>query len=458
MCGIAAYYGPSAVPKIYRMLIELQHRGQESAGISFINKQGRVKTIKGRGLVVEAVPFENLGDTGSAHAIGHVRYSTSGGFMDYGSQPVEIGVKPRISIAFNGNIINYRELGAKIGVKSDNANDTIVLAHLLYKLTLDNNGDVVEAVKQLADYVIGSYSVVVLTSEPRIVIARDPHGFKPLAYSYTGKVFAAASETPALEQARLYEWTELGPGEIVSFDGKGVETTTARRKTVPTPCVFEYVYFSRPDSFFNGIQVHTARVRMGELLGITAPVEADLVIPVPDSGRSAALGYSRSTGLPFDEGLMRNRYVGRSFIMPPGLRELVSDVKYGVIRDSVQGRRIVLVDDSLIRGTTMRSIIRVLRMHGAREVHVRIASPPVRYPCFMGIDFPTRRELIASRTRSINEIAEEIGADTLEYNSLENLKKAVGIPSLCMACFSGVYPFSNMDISQLEKIFARTVR
>ena len=456
MCGIAAYYGPNAVLKIYRMLIELQHRGQESAGISFMDKRRRVKTLKGRGLVVEAIPFENLGDVESTYAIGHVRYSTSGGFMDYGSQPVEIGVKPRISVAFNGNIINYRELGAEIGVNSNN--DTVVLAHLLYRLTLDNNGDIVEAIREIAEHVIGSYSIVVLTDEPRIVIARDPYGFKPLAYSYTDKVFAAASETPALEQAGLYEWVELGPGEIVSFDGKDIETTTARKKAVPTPCVFEYVYFSRPDSFFNGIQVHTARVRMGELLGITAPVEADLVIPVPDSGRSAALGYSKSTGLPFDEGLMRNRYVGRSFIMPPGLRELVSDVKYGVIRDSVQGRRIVLVDDSLIRGTTMRSIVRVLRMHGAREVHVRIASPPVKYPCFMGIDFPTRRELIASRTKDISKIAEEIGADTLEYNSLENLRKAIGIPSLCMACFSGVYPFSNIDVSRLEKIFARTVR
>jgi len=198
-------------------------------------------------------------------------------------------------------------------------------------------------------------------------------------------------------------------------------------------------------------------VRMGEELAKVAPADADVVVPVPDSGRSAALGYSRVSGVPMDEGLMRNRYVGRSFIMPPGLREVVSSIKYGVVRSVVSNRRVVLVDDSLIRGTTMRSIVSLLKRFGAREVHVRIASPPIRYPCFMGIDFPTRRELIATRVRSIDEIARAIGADTLAYNTLEGLVRAVGLCSLCTACFSGLYPFPHIDLEELEKKFARVV-
>ncbi|RLG84611.1 MAG: amidophosphoribosyltransferase, partial [Thermoprotei archaeon] len=236
-----------------------------------------------------------------------------------------------------------------------------------------------------------------------------------------------------------------------------LEVARVRSRATPTPCIFEYVYFSRPDSFFNGVQVHEARVRMGMELARVAPVDADVVIPVPDSGRSAALGFSRASGIPMDEGLMRNRYVGRSFIMPPGLRELISSIKYGVVRRVVEGRRVVVVDDSLIRGTTMRSIVSLLRRFGAREVHVRIASPPVRYPCFMGIDFPTRRELIASKLGSVEEVARAIGADSLAYNTLEGLLRAVGLPSLCTACFSGTYPFPNLNLEALEKSFARVV-
>ena len=453
MCGIAAFFGFRAPLHIYKLLIELQHRGQESAGISVL-RDGKLFTVVKRGYVIEAFNPSDLALPEVYAAVGHVRYSTTGGYMDVGGQPIEVGLRPRMAVAFNGNIINYRELSRKLIVRNP-LTDTEVLAQLISELAAENGGDVIEALKQLPYYVIGSYSIAVLTNEPRIVIARDPKGFKPLAYSCSDRWFVAASETAALDGVGVDLWHEVLPGEIVSFDGYSLEKTEAHLSDTPTPCVFEYVYFSRPDSFFNGVQVHVARVKMGEALAVNAPVDADVVVPVPDSGRSSALGYSKASGIPMDEGLMRNRYVGRSFIMPPGLREALSSMKYGVVREVVRGKRVVLIDDSLIRGTTMRSIVMLLRRYSAREVHVRIASPPVRYPCFMGIDFPTRRELIASRLKDPAKIAEALHADSLAYNTLEALIESVGISSLCTACFSGIYPFENLNIDLLERVFSR---
>jgi len=453
VCGISAFFGFRAPLYIYRLLIELQHRGQESAGISVL-RNGKLFTAVKKGYVIEAFNPSDLALADVYAAIGHVRYSTTGGYMDAGGQPIEVGLKPRMAVAFNGNIINYRELSRRLRIEKP-MTDTEVLAQLISVLTAENGGDVVEAVRELPYYVVGSYSIAILTSEPRIVVARDPKGFKPLSYSCSDRWFVAASETAALDGVGVDLWHEVQPGEVVSFDGYSLEKTEAHLTDTPTPCVFEYVYFSRPDSYFNGVQVHVARVRMGEALAANAPVAADVVIPVPDSGRSSALGFSRASGVPMDEGLMRNRYVGRSFIMPPGLREALSSMKYGVVRDVVRGRRVVLVDDSLIRGTTMRSIVLLLRRYGAGEVHVRIASPPVRYPCFMGIDFPTRRELIASRLKDPVRIAEVLHADSLAYNTLEAMVDSVGIRPLCTACFSGTYPFKNLNIDQLESIFSR---
>ncbi|MEM4498939.1 MAG: amidophosphoribosyltransferase [Sulfolobales archaeon] len=455
MCGIAAFYGPNASLITYKLLIELQHRGQESAGISVFSG-ARIRTIVRPGYVVPAISLREVYELNSNLAVGHVRYSTTGGYMSQsGAQPVVVGDgRKQISLAFNGNIINYHELSKEF-LGTDSSSDSEVLAKLVFEFTKEV-GDVVEAVKNVSTLVKGSYSLVVMTSEPRLVIARDPHGFKPLAYSAYDDFIAVASETAPLESLGMDMWEEVVPGSIISYDGKSLEKThiPVRVETF-TPCVFEYVYFSRPDSIFNGVQIHEARVRMGAYLGSLDSEEVDVVIPVPDSGRSAALGYSMSRKVVIDEGLMRNRYVGRSFIMPPSMRELFADIKYGVVKSVIRSKKVAVIDDSLIRGTTMGRIVRLLRNRGAERVHVRIASPPVRYPCFMGIDFPTKRELIASRLCDVKLIAEVIGADSLLYNTVEGLRWSIGIPSLCLACYTGIYPFADIDIPYLEKTFSR---
>ena len=452
MCGIAAFYGDNALFRTLVMLLELQHRGQESVGISIFDNN-TLKTEVRRGLVIENLDLIHKFNTDKiTYAIGHVRYSTAGGYMETGAQPIEVGDKLRIALAFNGNIMNYKELADMLGVRNPKS-DSEVLAVLIHHLAKEH-GDIVEAIKVLPRYVIGSYSLVVLTNEPRVVIARDPRGFKPLAYTYDNELFVAASETSALENIGSKEWNEVAPGQVISFDGKAVEVSNMFEKVTPTPCAFEYVYFSRPDSVFNETQVHEARIRMGEILAELAPTKADVVIPVPDSGRSAAIGYSLKSGIPMNEGLMPNRYIGRSFIMPPFMRKFIASIKYGVIKSVVNGKKIVLIDDSIIRGTTMKSIVELLRNAGAREIHVRIASPPVRYPCFMGIDFPSRRELIAS-SMDINTISRFIGADSLIYNTVYGLKKSIGLSNLCLACYTGIYPFKHLDIEKLEKTFIR---
>jgi amidophosphoribosyltransferase len=454
MCGIAAYYGPNAPLNTYKLLVELQHRGQESAGISILSKNS-IETIVRPGYVLTAISPNEVSRLDSQVAIGHVRYSTTGEpGGGVGAQPITLSSNGRsISLAFNGNIINYRDLSKEF-LNSYIPSDAEVLARLVLKL-YEELGDVVEAVKNLASLVRGSYSLVVLTPEPRVVIARDPWGFKPLTYSFSGDVLAVASESSALEVLGFDSWSEVGPGTIVSFDGKSLEVVDSGVRGVFSPCVFEYVYFSRPDSVFNGVQVHEARVRMGMHVGGMDNVDVDVVIPVPDSGRSAALGYSIVRKVLFDEGLIRNRYAGRSFITTPDVRDFISDVKYGVIKSVVCGRRVAVVDDSLIRGTTMERIVKILKCRGVKEVHVRVASPPVKYPCFMGVDFPTRRELIASRYDDVDSISKYLGADSLLYNTVEGLRWAVKLPSLCLACYTGVYPFKDINIEVLEKVFSR---
>ncbi len=454
MCGIAAFYGLNAPAHVYRLLLELQHRGQESAGIAYLASNG-VETVVRSGYVLSALDLNEVSKLESLVAIGHVRYSTSGGYMgSEGAQPVTIrGSNMVISVAFNGNIINYREL-SRAYLNDECRSDSEALARLIHEFTNDL-GDVVEAVKKLGEVVVGSYSLVILTWEPRIIIARDPHGFKPLAYAVDDGSFVAASETGAVEALNHNDWKELEPGEIVVYDGKSLDRVGVRVPTHFTPCVFEYIYFSRPDSVFNGIQIHEARVRMGAFLGARDDTAVDVAVPVPDSGRSAALGYAFAKGVRFDEGLFRNRYVGRSFIMPPGVREFISNVKYGLVRSVISGRKVAVVDDSLIRGVTLKEVSRLLRCGGCAEVHVRIASPPIKYPCFMGTDFPNRRELIAAKLNGVEPIAKAIHADSVLYNTVEGLKWATKLANPCMACFTGEYPFEYVDVEALEKVFSR---
>ncbi len=458
MCGIAsAYVARNAVRYVYNLLIELQHRGQESAGIAVATEGGEVKSVVAPGYVHQLLNRLAIDGVFSDYAIGHVRYSTTGSYIyGEGSQPVVVKEgRTRFALAFNGNIINYVDISRDL-LKKSYRSDTSVLVELIKALYRDYR-DLVEAVKQLPYIVRGSYSLALLSNEPRIVLAKDTYGFKPLAYSYDGNSFIAASESSALDSIGIDLWRELYPGEIVSFDGSSIEITKARSLSRHAPCSFEYIYFSRPDTVFNNVEVHRARIRMGELLGGSDDIDADIIVPVPDSGRSAAIGYSRATGIPIDEGLMRNRYIGRGFIMPPSQRDQIIDLKYNPIRTSISGKNIVLVDDSLIRGTTIRRLIRILRRKGAREIHVRIASPPIRYPCFMGIDFPTRRELIAGGGRSIKDVERIIGADSLKYLDVEDLHLATGLCSLCMACFTGRYPIKDLNIDRLEKVFYRRV-
>lgn len=465
MCGIAGYASlnnaDKALNTVLALLIELLHRGQESTGIAYINDvDGGIRLHTSRGTA-----FDMLLNHTDLHtvvnirfgAIGHTRYSTSGGYLDSSPQPKVInGTKLKIALAFNGTIANYKLLIREFGVTdtSGTLNDADVLAHIIYRLALDHKGDVVEALKEVSKLVIGGYSIAVLTSEPRLVLARDPHGFRPLVYSYRDGEFIFASESAALDVLGFNEWVEVPVGGIVSFDGKSIETVYGVIAT-PAPCAFEYIYISRPDSVFNDINVHEVRVRLGYELAKIAPVEADVVIPVPDSGRGAAIGYSRGSGIPLDEGLVINRYIGRGFIMPPHMREMIARLKYGFIRNTIRGRRIVLVDDSIVRGTTMAAIAAKLKSLGAREVHIRISSPPFMYPCFMGVDVASRGELIAWRSMNIDEIALMLNADSVAFNTVENVKKVVNLPTICMACFTGLYPFRGFTVDELEKMFSR---
>ncbi|ALU11565.1 amidophosphoribosyltransferase [Ignicoccus islandicus DSM 13165] len=431
MCGIAA---AGRADEVFVLLEGLQHRGQESAGIAWI-EGNEIKFVGGLGMVKEAI--REIPDRGPA--IGHVRYSTSGGYSNV--QPV---YNKKIALAFNGNIVNFFQL----------ANARWDAEALLLAITseITKGKDLFSATKEVLGKAKGSYSLVLLHNSGRVIIARDPYGFRPLAINPP----YVASETAALEDIGL-NWIEVAPNRIIEIEGEFVvreeEIVESSKRAY---CAFEYVYFQRPESYFNGVNVHESRKRMGYILAREKPADGDVVIPVPDSGRSAAIGFSIYSKIPLDEGLVKNRYVGRSFIMPPTLREQITLKKYGVVREVVEGKRVVLVDDSIVRGTTMKKIVRMIKEKGAREVHVRVASPPVRAPCYMGIDFPTKEELIASRYNE-EEMARLWNADSVGYLSVEGLKEAIGLGNdLCLACFTGVYPFK---ISEDEvRAFLRTHR
>jgi len=460
MCGIVGYLGTSDVlSTIISLLVEVQHRGQEAAGIALISKEGYIKTVKSRGYVLDVFNENSIKILNTVDnvigGIGHVRYSTTGAYLDYQAQPITVGNDSyRIAIAFNGTIANYVELAKEFKV-DHSYGDAFLLAEVIYKLALEYGEDVVEALKILPNYVVGGYSIAVITSEPRMVIARDPYGFRPLAYVVNDQEFVFASETSALECIGLNDWREVPAGGIISFNDYSIERTSTSLSTESTPCIFEYVYFSRQDSIFNGINIYRARVNMGVELALNSSVQGDVVIPVPDSSRPAAIGFSRASGIPLEEGIVANKYVGRGFIAPPSIREILSRLKYGFVKDAVNKKRVVLIDDSIVRGTTMRSIVRRLREVGAREVHVRISSPPFKFPCFMGIDVASRRELLAWRSASLEDIAKSIEADSVWYNTVEGLRKSVGLPSACFACFTGLYPFKYFDLEKMERMIVR---
>ncbi len=451
MGGIAAYATgrrrayDQVLKEALLVLIELQHRGQESAGIAVAGSGGEIDVLRKRSPVFSLLwklsRSRSRPERESFGCVAHVGDAA----LEELSQPVVFGDERfRVAVASDGCVSDYREIHltarrlAPDVIPNHAWSPTHALAQAVYALAREERWDAVEALKRLSEHVAGTYSLVLLTSEPRLVIARGPRGLKPLAYSYAGDEFYAASETSAL-QVLDRDWREVEPGEILSFDGGSLETTSSGVPADPSPCVFEYVYISRPDSYFNGISVYTSRLRMGELLAKEAPVEADAVVPVPESGRVAAIGYSRASGIPLVEGIVINKYVGRVFIAAPERRDLISKLKHGIVRSAVEGKSVVVIDDSIVRGTTLGFLLEKLRRGGAEELHLRIASPPFRCPCYANVSIATREELLAWGKSDMEEIRKLLGADSLVYNTPKNLVLSVGLSNVCLSCFTCRY-------------------
>jgi amidophosphoribosyltransferase len=457
MCGIFGIHDHAEAAKLtYLGLHALQHRGQESAGIVASAPGGaRFQRHMGVGLVADVFGEATLANTlQGPHAIGHVRYSTAGGSGLSNAQPFSVEtLRGPLALAHNGNLVNAMDVRAELerqGAIFQSRSDTEVLVHLLARARAPRIED---RVREALAQVEGAYTLLLMHKDGLIAV-RDPSGFRPLVLGMLGDSPVLASETCALELIEARFVRELEPGELLSISSRGMhsERLLHEPSALPRSCVFELVYFARPDSRIFDRSVYDARVRMGRQLAAEAPVEADLVIPVPDSGVPAALGFSEASGLPFRHGLLRSHYVGRTFIEPEqSIRNFGVKLKLSPVRAVLEGKRVVVVDDSLVRGTTSRKIVKMLRAAGAREVHVRVSSPPTRFPCFYGIDTPTRDELIAA-THSVPEIAEFITADSLAYLSEAGLHQAVGDDAgegrrLCNACFTGTYSSGAASIA-----------
>ncbi len=458
-CGVFGVYSPNEdVARLtFFALFALQHRGQESAGIATSNgKQIRVYT--GMGRVSNVFTEESLQRLTGHIAIGHNRYSTAGSSRAANAQPILVGNDGNtLGIAHNGNIVNatylYEEL-AGLGYRFHGSTDSEVIANLI--LSCPEKSQIAKiqyAMRRLQ----GAYSMVIIT--PRELYAvRDPLGVRPLCLGTIDHGWVVASETCALDHIGATFVREVEPGEIVAINANGV-TSYPGESSRRGLCIFEYIYFARLDSMINGKLLYIARQAMGAGLALEHPVDADLVIAVPDSATAAGTGYAQESGISVAEGLVKNRYVGRTFIEPDQrIRDLGVKLKFNPMRQMLDGERLVVVDDSIVRGTTTPSVVKILRKAGAKEIHMRICAPPIKYPCFFGVDMATRRELIASQ-KSVPEICEFIGADTLGYLSIEGLIKAVGLPRehFCLACFTGDYPIPvqlEMDKLALEAIGA----
>ena len=432
--GRLAYYG----------LYSLQHRGQESCGI-VVNDDGVFASHKDLGLVGEVFGRETLARLPrGTMAVGHTRYGTTGASVRSNCQPIEVNhQKGRMALAHNGNLSNAARLRDALelsGAIFHSTSDTEIIAYIVTKERL-STPSIEDALSAAMDRLEGAYSLV-LMSPQKLICARDPHGFRPLCY---GKMedgtYVAASESCALTAVGAEFVRDLEPGEILVFSKDGI---VSRRehcgKAEPAPCIFEYIYFARPDSVIDGVSVHAARLRAGEILARTYPVQADVVVGVPDSGLDAALGYSRASGILYGIGLIKNKYIGRTFIAPGQDHRLDQvKIKLSAVRDSVAGKRVVLVDDSIVRGTTSRRIVSLLREAGAKEIHLRISAPPFLNPCYYGTDIDSRENLIACR-HTVEEIAQIVGADSLGYLPAERLGALIERDCCCNACFTGQYP------------------
>jgi amidophosphoribosyltransferase len=454
MCGIFGIEAhDDAANLTYLGLYALQHRGQESAGIVSWNG-AQLHLERGMGHVADIFREKVLARLKGRRAIGHTRYSTSGTSVVANAQPIVVKTSMGpIGIVHNGNLVNAMEIRRRLerdGSIFQTTSDTEVILHLM---ALNPRQDIVESLMVALEEVRGAYSLLVVT-DSCLIAARDPNGFRPLLLGDLGGAPCFASESCAFDLLEAKMVRELGMGEVVVARRGGIESYRLPRVPEPTRCIFEHVYFARPDSRLFGDSVSQARLAMGARLAREAPAAADIVVPVPDSGLFAGLGYSRESGLPLELGLIRNHYVGRTFIEPKqSIRHFGVKVKLNPVRELIGGRRVVLVDDSIVRGTTSRKIVGMVRDAGAREVHVRISAPPTRFPCRYGIDTPTREELIAAN-HDVEEIRSFIGADSLAYLSLDGLLASVSgkRDSYCTACWTGDYrvPVAGEDRRQAE--------
>ena len=456
-CGVFGLYSESRrelAHQVYYGLYSLQHRGQESAGIAVCD-DGVIKYHKDKGLVSEVFTSEVLSSLPEGNiAVGHVRYSTTGGNRVRNAQPIVVNhQKGRMAIAHNGNLSNAAALRTDLelsGAIFHTTSDTEIIAYIITRKRL-RLPSIEDAVSAAMEEIEGAYSLVIM-SPSKLIAARDPYGFRPLCFGILPDgEYAVASESCAITAIGGKFIRDLEPGEMLVFSKEGV---TSRKehcgKRPARMCVFEYIYFARPDSVIDGVSVHSARLRAGEILADACPADADVVIGVPDSGLDAALGFSRRSGIPYGIGLIKNRYIGRTFIAPTGRDNKVM-IKLSVLRETVEGKRIVLVDDSIVRGTTSRRIVSLLRDAGAKEIHFRVSAPPFLHPCYYGTDIDSEENLVACR-HTTEETAELIGADSLGYLPVTELERLAGRKGLCTACFTGEYP-TPVPVTQLKDRF-----
>jgi len=440
-CGVFGIFGhPDAANLTYLGLYALQHRGQESAGI--VSSDGkRLYGEKSMGLVADIFTEDRIKRLPGHMAIGHNRYSTTGDSIAINIQPILVNFAlGGLAIAHNGNLVNAGILKDELeayGSIFQSTMDSEVIVHLIAQSRMST---LHERIIDALSHVQGAYSLLIIT-EDELIAVRDPHGFRPLSLAELDNGYVVASETCAFDLIEATHIRDIAPGEMVVINSHGISSSFPFKPAEPSHCIFEFIYFARPDSMVFGQNVYTIRKNFGRQLARETGIEADVVIPVPDSGVPAALGFAEEAGIPFDTGLIRNHYVGRTFIEPrQTIRHFGVKIKLNPVKDALKGKRVVVVDDSIVRGTTSKKIIKMIRNAGASEIHMRISSPPTAFPCFYGIDTPTRQELIAS-SHSIEEIRKYITADTIGYISMDGIQKVVPFRmNYCSACFDGEYP------------------
>ena len=446
-CGVVGVYGhPEAANLVYLGLYALQHRGQESAGI-VASTHSKMHLELGMGLVADIFDPGRLLKLPGPLAIGHNRYSTAGKSELVNAQPCMINYAAgSLALAHNGNLVNAKTIRKELGSKGaifQSTNDSEVIVHLMAQAKSENFVDrAAEALRQVS----GAYSLVLMT-ENELLAARDPHGFRPLCLGKLDGAYIIASETCVMDLIEAEFIREVEPGELILINENGLQSFFPFKKVESKYCVFEHIYFARPDSFLFGEHVYTARKEMGRAMAQESPADADLIVPVPDSGVVSAMGFAEESGIPFEMGLIRNHYVGRTFIEPQSqIRNFGVKLKLNAVKNLISGKRLAIIDDSIVRGTTSRKIVKMLLEAGAKEVHLRISSPPILHSCFYGIDTPHKEELIA-HTHSLEETRKYLGADSLQYLSIKKMLEVLqnGKNKFCSACFDGNYPVPITD-------------